>query len=284
MKGSIKYVVVLCMLVAMLVPTTAFAAGSVDINELCSEKIDFYKSLCKSNFTVNQDKLNDVNAMLNNMMLKKECPTPVAKPASVFKQTRRQAPSNTVMPGKPANPSAKADPQKPSGQPKPEAPVKTQKPEAPVKPQNPETPAKPQKPNTQTENSGAPAGSYESSVVSLVNKERAAQGLPALKFNSKLSNVAEAKAADLRDKNYFSHTSPTYGSPFDMMKSFGISYTAAGENIAKGYKTPDAVMQGWMNSPGHKANILNSSFTEIGVGYVTDGSGTGYWVQMFIRP
>jgi uncharacterized YkwD family protein len=127
-------------------------------------------------------------------------------------------------------------------------------------------------------------GTYEQQVVDLVNKERAAAGLSALKVNMTLAKVAETKAADLRDKNYFSHTSPTYGSPFDMMKQFGISYTAAGENIAKGQKTPAEVMNGWMNSPGHKANILNSKYTEIGVGYVTDGSGTGYWVQEFIRP
>ena len=118
----------------------------------------------------------------------------------------------------------------------------------------------------------------------MVNKERAAVGLPALKVNNKLAGVAEKKAEDLRNKNYFAHNSPTYGSPFDMMKQFGITYTAAGENIAKGQKTPEAVMNGWMNSPGHRANILNSSFTEIGVGYVTDSNGTTYWVQMFIRP
>ncbi len=69
-----------------------------------------------------------------------------------------------------------------------------------------------------------------------------------------------------------------------MMKQFGISYKAAGENIAKGQRTPAEVMKGWMNSPGHRANILSSSYTEIGVGYVTDSNGTAYWVQHFIRP
>ncbi len=127
-------------------------------------------------------------------------------------------------------------------------------------------------------------GAYEQQVVDLVNKERAAAGLPALKVNTKLAGVAEKKAEDLRDKNYFAHQSPTYGSPFDMMKQFGISYTSAGENIAKGQKTPSDVMNGWMNSPGHRANILNSNYTEIGVGYVTDSNGTTYWVQHFIRP
>ncbi|MDF2592072.1 MAG: sporulation protein, partial [Clostridia bacterium] len=75
------------------------------------------------------------------------------------------------------------------------------------------------------------------------------------------------------------HTSPTYGSPFDMMKQFGITYKTAGENIAMGQRTPEEVVKAWMNSPGHRANILKSSFTHIGVGYVANGS---YWTQMFI--
>lgn len=127
-------------------------------------------------------------------------------------------------------------------------------------------------------------GAYQQQVVDLVNKERAAVGLPALKVNNKLASVAEKKAEDMRDRNYFSHTSPTYGSPFDMMRQFGVSYSSAGENIAKGQKSPQSVMNGWMNSQGHKDNILNSSYTEIGVGYVTDSNGNTYWVQMFIRP
>ena len=103
-------------------------------------------------------------------------------------------------------------------------------------------------------------------------------------MNADLAAVAEKKAEDMRDNNYFSHNSPTYGSPFDMMKQFGISYKAAGENIAKGQKTPEEVMNGWMNSQGHRDNILNANFTDIGVGFVTDSNGGTYWVQMFIRP
>lgn len=121
--------------------------------------------------------------------------------------------------------------------------------------------------------------SYEQKVVALVNDQRAANGLKPLTLNEKLSDVARAKSQDMHDKKYFSHTSPTYGSPFDMMKTFGISYRAAGENIAMGYATPEAVVDGWMNSPGHRANILNASFTQIGVGYVSSGN---YWTQMFI--
>lgn len=121
--------------------------------------------------------------------------------------------------------------------------------------------------------------SYEREVVRLVNVERQKNGLSPLKEDWQLSRVARYKSQDMKDKGYFSHTSPTYGSPFEMMKSFGISYRSAGENIARGQKTPEAVVNAWMNSSGHRANILNKSFTHIGVGYVAEGN---YWTQMFI--
>ncbi len=120
--------------------------------------------------------------------------------------------------------------------------------------------------------------SFESEVVRLVNEIRTQRGLKALTHDWELSRVARYKSQDMADKGYFSHTSPTYGSPFDMMKKFGISYTAAGENIAKGQRTPQAVVDAWMNSSGHRANILNSSYTRIGVGYV---KSQNIWTQMF---
>ncbi len=120
---------------------------------------------------------------------------------------------------------------------------------------------------------------YETEVVRLVNVQRSQNGLAPLTMNWELSRVARYKSQDMVDKKYFSHTSPTYGSPFDMMKSFGISYRTAGENIAYGQRTPQEVVTAWMNSSGHRANILNSSFTQIGVGYVAAGN---YWTQMFI--
>ncbi len=120
---------------------------------------------------------------------------------------------------------------------------------------------------------------YEKEVVRLVNEIRAERGLRELTYDWELSRVARYKSQDMRDNKYFSHTSPTYGSPFQMMKSFGIKYRSAGENIARGQATPQAVVDAWMNSSGHRANILNSSFTHIGVGYVSDGR---YWTQMFI--
>lgn len=120
---------------------------------------------------------------------------------------------------------------------------------------------------------------FEAEVVHLVNQRRAEHGLKPLIQDWQLSRVARYKSQDMKDLGYFSHTSPTYGSPFQMMKSFGISYRTAGENIAKGYASPEAVVNAWMNSPGHRANILNSTYTHIGVGYVPSGN---YWTQMFI--
>jgi uncharacterized YkwD family protein/spore coat assembly protein SafA len=124
--------------------------------------------------------------------------------------------------------------------------------------------------------------SIENQVIQLTNQERAKNGLKALTPDWELSRVARFKAMDMRDKNYFSHTSPTYGDPFTMIKNFGISYRAAAENIAAGQATPQEVVQAWMNSSGHRANILNAQYNYIGVGYAKGGSQRYYWVQQFI--
>ena len=121
--------------------------------------------------------------------------------------------------------------------------------------------------------------SYESEVIRLVNEIRQQNGLRPLAANWELSRVARYKSQDMRDNGYFSHNSPTYGTPFQMLSAFGLSYRTAGENIAKGYASPQAVVNGWMNSSGHRANILNASYMQIGVGYV---SGGNYWTQLFI--
>ena len=120
---------------------------------------------------------------------------------------------------------------------------------------------------------------YENEVIRLVNEIRASNGLKPLTANWELSRVARYKSEDMSNNRYFSHTSPTYGTPFQMIKAFGLSYRSAGENIAYGYGTPAAVVNGWINSSGHRANILNSSYTQIGVGYCASGN---YWTQMFI--
>lgn len=120
---------------------------------------------------------------------------------------------------------------------------------------------------------------FENEVIRLVNEIRVKNGLNTFTADWELSRVARYKSQDMKDNNYFSHTSPVYGSPFNMMKNFGISYKTAAENIAKGQKSPQAVVNAWMNSSGHRANILNASFKKIGVGYVASGN---YWTQMFI--
>ena len=121
---------------------------------------------------------------------------------------------------------------------------------------------------------------YENEVIRLVNEIRVKNGLSKLNADWELSRVARYKSQDMKDNNYFSHTSPVYGTPFQMIKNFGISYRSAGENIAKGQSTPQAVVNAWMNSSGHRANILNASYNTIGVGYVESGK---YWTQMFIQ-
>ena len=134
-------------------------------------------------------------------------------------------------------------------------------------------------PNTPTTQNSA-ASNFEQQVVQLTNAERAKAGLSPLEMYSPLMNVAEAKSLDMSQNNYFSHTSPTYGSPFDQIKAAGISYRAAGENIAQGQRTPQQVVQAWMDSPGHRQNIMNPSYTHIGVGFVENGY---YWTQQFIQ-
>lgn len=125
--------------------------------------------------------------------------------------------------------------------------------------------------------------SLEQKVIDLVNQQRANNGLPALKANWEICRVARYKSQDMINKGYFAHQSPTYGSPFNMMENFGIKFSAAGENIAYGQRTPQEVMTTWMNSPGHRSNILNATYNQIGVGVAKTSSGTFYWTQMFIK-
>ena len=120
---------------------------------------------------------------------------------------------------------------------------------------------------------------YEAEVIRLVNDIRKQNGLSPLTANWELSRVARYKSQDMVDNRYFAHNSPTYGTPFEMMRAFGLSFRTAGENIAYGYATPQKVVDGWMNSSGHRANILNASYKQIGVGYVAKGN---YCTQMFM--
>lgn len=120
---------------------------------------------------------------------------------------------------------------------------------------------------------------FAEQVVKLVNEERAKAGLSALTIDTNVEAAAQVRAREI--KQSFSHTRPD-GSKFSTaLQEQGVSYKGAGENIAWGQKSPEAVMQAWMNSDGHRANILNAKFTKIGVGYYQDANGTNYWTQLF---
>lgn len=123
----------------------------------------------------------------------------------------------------------------------------------------------------------------ESEVARLVNVERSKVGLGPLTFNWELSRVARVKSQDMATQNYFSHSSPTFGSTFSLLPKYGIVYSAAGENIAYGYTSAASVMAGWMNSPGHRANILGKQYNQIGVGLAKNSQGQYYWTQVFIK-
>ena len=123
--------------------------------------------------------------------------------------------------------------------------------------------------------------SDESRILQLVNAERAKTGAKPLASNADCTKLARMKSQDMVNKNYFSHQSPTYGSPFDMLKANNVSYMYAGENIAMN-QSADAAFQAWMNSEGHKKNILNPNFTDLGVGIAPKGNGSNIYTQTFI--
>ena len=177
--------------------------------------------------------------------------------------------SDLFAPSKPTEPSTPSTPSQPS------TPTIPSEPTTPTVPSEPETPTTPP---ASTPGASGSVSSLERQVVDLVNQQRAAYGLGSLTLSATLSNGARLKSQDMQKNRYFDHNSPTYGSPFDMMRSLGITYGSAGENIAMGYSTAASVVNAWMNSPSHRANILNAKFTQIGVGYVSNG---GYWTQWF---
>jgi uncharacterized YkwD family protein len=118
-------------------------------------------------------------------------------------------------------------------------------------------------------------------ILKLVNNERAKAGIPPLKANSDLNKLAFMKSQDIVENGYFSHHSPAYGSPFDMMKSYGINYTCAGENLAIDKCAANA-HRAWMNSKTHRENILNPYFREVGIGVCKEANESYAYTQMFI--
>ncbi|RSK27224.1 transporter [Bacillus sp. HMF5848] len=126
----------------------------------------------------------------------------------------------------------------------------------------------------------ATSDSLVQQAIQLTNQYRAEHGLQPLQNDLQVINVAQQKAEDMQANGYFSHTSPTFGTPFEMLQAFDVSFRSGGENIAKGQRTAEQVVNDWMNSPSHRANILNETFTNIGIGHTPEED---YWVQLFIK-
>jgi uncharacterized YkwD family protein len=294
-----KKIIALTLTAALaLSSTSAFAATTTDCENTFNYDLSSLLKGITSNSNVKQYKLTvngkemDLNSIDWNTVFNKT--TAVQKPASTEQTTT--APAAKPVATKPA---ATAPVVKPAAlvatQPsKPAAPVVTQpsKPAAPVVTQPAPKPAvttpvatKPAPSTATTTPSNTTVSSsnltYEQKVAELVNIERQKAGLSALTFDQSVSNVARTKSKDMAANNYFAHQSPTYGSAGDMLTKFGIRWSAWGENIASGQRTPEAVVTAWMNSSGHRANILSSNFSKIGVGYAVNSNGTPYWTQIF---
>lgn len=141
--------------------------------------------------------------------------------------------------------------------------------------------SQPATPYSGTPNS-APS-TVDATLLSLLNRERTSRGLAPLQLDASLAAVARTKSQEMAGVGYFSHTSPTYGSPQQMLSRYGIAYSAFAENIARGTSAAN-IHASWMASPGHRANILNPAFTRIGIGVAQSGSGMYSATQLFIRP
>ena len=125
-------------------------------------------------------------------------------------------------------------------------------------------------------------GAQEANALNLLNQDRIANGLPALQLDPALSEIARAKSRDMHEKGYFSHTSPTYGSPSQMLKHFGYTFTSVGENIAH-HANVEKAQAAFMSSSGHRSNILGSQWQKVGIGVWTDSQGFVYVTQLFVR-
>jgi len=239
----------------------------VTVNNNCFSAINCLNGL---NIKIDSDSLSKLNCFYGINFKTGTCTNNSAKTNRNCNNSKTT--TSCTNSSKPANSSSSSKPTPPSSSSKPTT----------------STSSAPASSSSQGNTSSTPAqsnGSYsafQNQVLQLVNKERAANGLKALTVNNELNKTATLKSEDMAKLNYFDHTSPTYGSPFDMMKKYGITYRTAGENIAMGQATPEQVMQGWMNSPGHRANILNSSYTQIGVGIAKNAKNQYIWTQQFI--
>ncbi len=177
----------------------------------------------------------------------------------------------------PTNPEAPETPAVPET---PDTPDSPQQPETPEVPDSPQQPEAPDTPDSSQQPDNMPSNAeFIQQVVNLVNQERSKAGLSPVTADATLQSAAQIRAKEIEIS--FSHTRPDGSSFSSVLSQQGISYRGAGENIAWGQRSPEEVMEGWMNSPGHRANILNASFTKLGVGYYQNAAGTNYWSQLF---
>lgn len=163
---------------------------------------------------------------------------------------------------------------------KPETPENPDEDEIPEEPGTPDMPAVPETPeNPDTPEQPEEDSSYAAQVVRLVNEERAKEGLSALTVDAGLEAAGNVRAKEIVSS--FAHTRPNGTSFATAIQEQGVSYRSSGENIAWGQRSPEEVVNAWMNSPGHRANIMNAQFTRIGVGHYQNSAGTNYWAQLF---
>lgn len=271
---------VLSFCTVLLLATQAPVANAEEGNAEVKAKVNYFQSASELQLQINATKLNIQwpfeNIQIGDLeSILKPFPKPEVKPDPKPETKPEVKPD----PKPETKPEVKPDPKpetKPEVKPDPQPETKPEQPTTP--PGQVTEPEQPSQPDNNVDD--ADVAAIEKQVVELTNKERANQGLPALAMDQPLMAAAREKSQDMKDHNYFSHTSPTFGSPFDRLKALGISYKSAGENIAKGQTSAAQVVQAWMNSEGHRANILNPEFTHIGVGYVKSGN---IWTQQFIK-
>ena len=170
-------------------------------------------------------------------------------------------------------------PEAPEAPEEPEMPDVPEEPEMPEAPQMPETPESPETETPDDNISESEVHPYVTQILNLVNEERAKAGLSALTLDMNITAAATVRAKEI--KQSFSHTRPNGSSFSTALTEQGVTYRGSGENIAWGQKSPEQVMNGWMNSDGHRANILNKNYKNLGVGYYQDENGVNYWVQLF---
>ncbi|HZJ82834.1 MAG TPA: CAP domain-containing protein [Clostridia bacterium] len=300
MKKSLLIFIIMLTLFVGFAATPAMANSNITYNPYANEIGSNYNVV-----NISHGNLHGLLIRLNNWYInyydgstiieKPEAPEPDSVPVVPAPEPKPVVPAPEPKPvtpapePKPVTPAPEPKPVTPAPEPKPVTPAPEPKPVTPAPEPKPATPApepKPVTPAPEPKSDPIPTppqgiGSQQTQMLNAVNQERVKVGVKPLQWDGKVAGVAQVKAKDMVDNNYFSHTSPSYGSPFDMLKSHGVSYRAAGENLA-GSSSVERAQIGLMNSEGHKKNILNSSFTHLGIG-VEKSSKYGYvYVQMFI--